>query len=102
MNSLFSFLAICLVVYVTEGCWPPPPPTPTTTPPPTTTKTTPTTTSGTTTGKYECPIGGEKSKGETCVGSGNVEKIEASTDPEDCSKFWKTILAILIIFIIPR
>jgi len=86
MNSLFSVLAISLVVSVSEACWGPPPPTPTTTRAPTTTKTTPTTTSGTTTGKYDCPIGGPTDKGTTCVGSDNVIKIEASTDPEDCNK----------------
>jgi len=86
MNSLFSVLAISLVISLTEGCWPPPPPTPTTTPPPTTTKTTPTTTSGTTTGKYDCPIGGKEDKGTTCVGSDNVIKIEPSKDPEECNK----------------
>merc|ERR1712076_20626 len=92
MTSFCSVLAISLVVYLSEAClWPPPPSGPTT-PAPTTTKTTPTTTSGTTTGKYECPIGGDSSKGVTCVSSKGPSNILEGgilpniANPEECNK----------------
>ena len=87
MNSLFSILAISLVVFVSEACWPPPPPPPATTTtakPDSSTAAKPTTTTGPI---YKCPIGGLTGKGDTCVTGDNLLKLEASTNPEDCSKF---------------
>jgi len=86
MNSLFSILAISLVVFVSEACWPPPPPPPATTTtakPDSSTAAPPTTTTGPT---YKCPIGGLTGKGDTCVTGDNLLKLEASTNPEDCNK----------------
>lgn len=86
MNSLFSILAISLVVSVSEACFPIKPPTPTTTTTKTTPKTTQTTASSTTTMQYKCPIGGEKGTGSTCVTGDNLIKTVASPNPEDCNK----------------
>merc|ERR1712137_723148 len=86
MNSLFSILAISLVVFVSEACWPPPPPPPATTTtakPDSSTAAKPTTTTGPI---YQCPIGGLTGKGDTCVTGDNLLKLEASTNPEDCNK----------------
>jgi len=67
MIFLYPFLlAITLVDFPSEACFtfPPPPPTPTPTPTPTPAPPAPTTT---TAPKYKCPIGGETSKGVSCI-----------------------------------
>ena len=78
---LFTFLAITLVAFPSEACpSTPAPATPAPTPAPTPV--------ATTAPKYECPIGGETSKGVTCIGGGNVEAIEPNVENViDCSKY---------------
>lgn len=66
MNSLSSALALSLVVFLSEAC---PPNFPFFTP------------------EYDCPIGGEKSKGVTCVGTSNILDQEESPNPIDCGKY---------------
>ena len=71
MNSLSSVLALSLVVFLSEACnLPQLPALPPLIPP-----------------EYDCPIGGEKSKGVTCLGASNRLKQVESPNPIDCSKY---------------
>lgn len=73
MNLLFSILAISLVVFPSKAC---PSTTTVTTPAATPTPTPAPTPAPTTTAALECPIGGETSKGKTCVSDSNILRFE--------------------------
>ena len=88
MSVVFNLLlvVITLVVFPSEAC---PGISPVvTTPGPTPAPPSPTTTKAP---AYECPIGGEKSKGFSFIGGGNVLAIEANINNVlDYSKYWIT------------
>jgi len=91
MNVFCTVLSIVLATLPAESCIIKPVTTPAPTPTPTTAPaTTPTTAPTTTQPKYECPIGGSKSTGETCVGGSNVLSpdgvVFSVANPIDCNK----------------